>query len=193
MIIDSELRFNWSAVTWKTPLGKAKQKGETSYISPRARARRTLELLGLGLESPDAVCQAKVDITEDLAEWDYGDYEGLKSAEIRELRRSRGLDKERGWDIWRDGCEGGESPKEVEERCDRIIEKIRREWHAPAMDSGKDSGDVLCVAHGHLLRAFAMRWVGKRLGEPLSLILEAGGVGTLRYDLLSYFYEGHRD
>lgn len=50
------------------------------------------------------------------------------------------------------------------------------------MSGGRDSGDVLCVAHGHLLRAFAMRWVGKKLGEPLALILEAGGVGILRYN-----------
>lgn len=151
-----------------------------SYTSPRARARRTLDLLGLHLDSPNAVCVAKVDIVSDLAEWDYGDYEGLKSAEIRELRRSRGLDKERDWDIWRDGCEGGESPREVEKRCDRLIEKIRREWHAPAMGSGNIFGDVLCVAHGHLLRAFAMRWIGKKLEEPLALILEAGGAGILR-------------
>lgn len=115
-----------------------------------------------------------------MAEWDYGDYEGLKSVEIRELRQSKGLDKGRDWDIWRDGCEGGESPREVEERCDKLIEKIRREWHTPAMGGGSASGDVLCVAHGHLLRAFAMRWVGKKLEEPLALILEAGGVGILR-------------
>lgn len=160
-------------------LGKLILRGKPiSYVSPRARARRTLELLGL--DSPNQTCNAKVNVTPDLAEWDYGDYEGLRSAEIRDLRRSRGLDKERSWDIWRDGCEGGESPKEVEERCDRLIEKIRRDWHAPAMNDGRDSGDVLCVAHGHLLRAFAMRWIGKDLGEPLTLILEAGGVGTLR-------------
>lgn len=46
--------------------------------------------------------------TENLAEWDYGDYEGLKANEIRQLREKRGLDRERKWDIWRDGCEGGE-------------------------------------------------------------------------------------
>lgn len=68
----------------------------------------------------------------------------------------------------------------MEQRCDRLIEEIRREWHAPAIGGENGFGDVLCVAHGHLLRAFAMRWVGKKLGEPLALILEAGGVGILR-------------
>lgn len=106
------------------------------------------------------------------------------------MRRSRGFDKERDWDIWRDGCEGGESPKEVEERCDRLIEKIRGEWHAPVMNDGNGPRDVLCVAHGHLLRAFAMRWVGKKLEEPLTLILEAGGVGTLRYAFIPYVVHG---
>ena len=50
----------------------------------------------------------RVTYTEDIAEWDYGDYEGLKVGEIRDLRKARGLDRDRKWDIWRDGCEGGE-------------------------------------------------------------------------------------
>jgi probable phosphoglycerate mutase len=78
------------------------------FVSPRKRARRTFELL-LPLPSSGAVdWEEKVTYTEGIAEWNYGDYEGLKVEEIRELRRTRGLDKKRKWDIWKDGCEGGE-------------------------------------------------------------------------------------
>lgn len=63
-----------------------------------------------------------------------------------------------------------------------MIEEIREKWHKPAMDVGSDQcGDVLLVAHGHILRAFAMRWAGYALREGPTFLLEAGGVGTLRY------------
>ncbi len=78
------------------------------FISPRRRARRTFELLLLSPSFGAADWKESVAYTEDIAEWDYGDYEGLKSGEIRKLRKERGLDREREWDIWRDGCEGGE-------------------------------------------------------------------------------------
>jgi probable phosphoglycerate mutase len=108
-----------------------------------------------------------------LTEWNYGAYEGLLSSEIR---AQRGGGK---WDIWIDGCPGGESPEEVMERCDRLITEIREKWHKPAF-RGEGKEDVLVVAHGHLLKAFAMRWIGRGLGEGVQLVLEAGGVGTLR-------------
>lgn len=73
------------------------------FVSPRKRATRTFELLLSG-----AVEKSNVTLTEDIAEWDYGDYEGLKAEEIRNLRKERGLDMVTKWDIWRDGCEGGE-------------------------------------------------------------------------------------
>lgn len=92
------------------------------YCSPRRRAQRTLELLDLGchdrlpwtsdqdakgLSHPkeDIISKAKVQITQDVREWDYGDYEGLTSKTIRENRSNSG---EGSWDIWRDGCPGGE-------------------------------------------------------------------------------------
>ncbi|KAL1852162.1 hypothetical protein Plec18167_005976 [Paecilomyces lecythidis] len=81
------------------------------YCSPRLRARQTLDLLGLGIDSEhisSVTPHASLIITEKLREWDYGDYEGLNIAEVRKLRNSRGLDKDRPWNIWRDGCEGGE-------------------------------------------------------------------------------------
>ncbi|KAJ5190219.1 histidine phosphatase superfamily [Penicillium cinerascens] len=84
------------------------------FCSPRKRARQTLRLLGLGDEDELSVSgltsseTPSVKITELLREWDYGNYEGLTIEEVRKLRRSRNLDEVRPWNIWRDGCEGGE-------------------------------------------------------------------------------------
>ncbi len=80
------------------------------FVSPRKRARATFDLLlQSGSSSPGAArWDEDITYTEDIAEWDYGDYEGLKDGEIRESRKKRGLDRERKWDIWRDECEGGE-------------------------------------------------------------------------------------
>lgn len=72
------------------------------FVSPRERAKETFALL-LG-PNFDLITTS----TEEIAEWDYGDYEGLKKQEIKDLRKEKGLDKEREWDIRRDGCEGGE-------------------------------------------------------------------------------------
>lgn len=78
------------------------------FVSPRQRAQSTLDML-LGDAGKDAlVKEGKVTTTEDIAEWDYGDYEGLVPKEIRAQRKEKGLDKEKPWDIWVDGCEGGE-------------------------------------------------------------------------------------
>ncbi|KAJ4369211.1 Sedoheptulose 1,7-bisphosphatase [Neocucurbitaria cava] len=175
------------------------------YVSPRKRAQRTLELLNLGCRDrypwhssatsseqqssppPDIRTNASVEITESIREWDYGAYEGRITSEIRSDRASRGLSAD--WDIWRDGCEAGESPADITRRLDALIADIRSKYHAGRF--GKDAGwkgkqgepnDVLIVAHGHILRAFAARWVGKQLEDNPSLILEAGGVGTLSYE-----------
>lgn len=172
------------------------------YVSPRTRAQRTLELLHLGCkerypwqdspESEDALdpnirTNAHIEVTDAIREWDYGDYEGMISADIRKSRKERGLNEN--WDIWRDGCEGGESPEDVSRRLDELIKDLREKYHKGKF--GKDSGwkgkdgepnDVLIVAHGHILRSFAARWVGKSLVDNPSLILEAGGVGTLSYE-----------
>ncbi|OJJ43084.1 hypothetical protein ASPZODRAFT_169660 [Penicilliopsis zonata CBS 506.65] len=169
------------------------------FVSPRTRAQRTLELLEIGcrerLPWVDQAVQtpirteARVQITEAIREWDYGDYEGLTSKQIREQRRQNG---EGGWDIWEDGCPGGESPQQVIDRLDALIAEIREKYHRPCFqEQGDDSssGDVLVVAHGHILRAFAMRWMGKPL-TGTALILEAGGVGTLSLANL-FSYEHH--
>ncbi|KAH6688912.1 phosphoglycerate mutase family protein [Plectosphaerella plurivora] len=168
------------------------------YVSPRKRAQRTFELLNLGLEEPlpwqphgasegtdGQACSARVEITEDIREWDYGNYEGITSPEIRRQRKEQGLSEN--WDIWRDGCPGGESPQQVSERLDRLIKDVRDRWHAAVLEKGaeaasKASGDVLIVAHGHILRALALRWTAKELHEGPAFLLEAGGVGTLSYE-----------
>lgn len=190
------------------------------YVSPRHRAQRTFELLNFNCGTPlpwsphlpsssstnpssaDAVAAAQdppprqthahITVTPLIAEWDYGDYEGLTSAQIRQQRAAAGLSP---WDIWRDGCPGGESPEQITLRLDRLIDEIRGRWHAPFLAGGAGSeeqeqeqdeavgrGDVLVVAHGHILRAFAARWVGRQVYENPALILEAGGVGTLSYE-----------
>jgi probable phosphoglycerate mutase len=160
-----------------------------------------------------------VQVTEAVREWDYGDYEGLTSKEIKKQRAEKGMEP---WNIWTDGCPGGEyvflfhffllfpllvlwvfdmgvfdrlqsgidgviwimltstrSPDDIVRRLDAVIADIREKYHRPCFDNPDEAGDVLVVAHGHILRAFAMRWTGKPLTET-SLILEAGGVGTLR-------------
>lgn len=116
-----------------------------------------------------------------MAEWSYGDYEGLYTQEIRDLRSQRGMDKHQAWNIWRDGTEGpgGESPQQVTERLDRTISKITR-LQGQAMED-KQRVDVVVVAHGHILRAFVKRWLGLPLDTKLELMLEPGGVCGLSY------------
>jgi broad specificity phosphatase PhoE len=111
--------------------------------SPRTRALDTARLAGFS---------EGVEVTEDLVEWDYGEYEGLTSPQIRE--------RTPGWNLWREGCPGGESPAQVSDRVDRLI--------ARAVEA---DGDVLLFAHGHVLRALAARWLEQdvALGERLAL------------------------
>jgi len=113
----------------------ARLKGMTFakvLTSPLKRAARTCELAGFG---------AVAEIDRDLMEWDYGKYEGLRTAEIREKRPN--------WDLFRDGCPGGESPKEVAARADLVVNRVRR-----------IQGDVLLFTSGHFMRVLAARWLG---------------------------------
>ncbi|TVY57003.1 Sedoheptulose 1,7-bisphosphatase [Lachnellula cervina] len=148
------------------------------FISPRTRARRTYELLFD--ESAQKNLEGKSETTEDIREWEYGVYEGLLTAQIRATRRERGLDKERPWNIWVDGCEEGESADEVSNRLDGIIAKIRK-IQGPYMH-GEKGVDVVLIAHGHILRAFAKRWIGFPLSTSLPMMLEPGAVGVLSYE-----------
>jgi broad specificity phosphatase PhoE len=113
--------------------------------SPRRRAQRTAELAGLRVTAVD----------DDLAEWEYGDYEGITTADIRETRPD--------WSLWTDGAPGGESPEDVGARIDRLLVRVRRMLA---------DGDVVLVGHGHSLRVLGARWVG----------LPPSGGGLLKLD-----------
>jgi probable phosphoglycerate mutase len=140
-------------------------------------------LLAHACEGPR--CPARVEVTPAVREWDYGAYEGLTSSRIRALRAERFPELPR-WDIWADGCEGGEAPADVAKRLDAVIADIRARWHRPALDAAKAGaqdvplGDVMVVAHGHVLRALALRWCGRGLDTGPAFLMEAGGVGILR-------------
>ncbi|CAG8970813.1 hypothetical protein HYALB_00001600 [Hymenoscyphus albidus] len=146
------------------------------FVSPRKRAQQTFQHL-FGIET--AASLDKVELTEDITEWDYGEYEGMVVNDIRETRREKELDRKKKWDIWRDGCEGGESAKQVEERLDRLISKIR-DIQRPHMN-GERPADILLVAHGLILRVFVKRWLGYAVDFPLQIMLSPGAIGILGY------------
>ena len=122
--------------------------------SPRARARDTCAEAGFG----DAA-----EVTEDLAEWDYGGYEGLTTPEIRVDRP--------GWLLWDDGVPGGETATQVAARADRVIER------ALAAD-----GDVALFAHGHILRVIGARWLGQPARFGGSLGLDTASLSELGFE-----------
>ena len=131
----------------------AKQAFALVLCSPMQRARETCELAGLG---------NKAVIDHDLAEWNYGEYEGLTPRQIHESAP--------GWLIFRDGCAGGESPEEVAARADRVIARAR------VVD-----GDVALFAHGHVLRVLAARWIGLPAGSGQHFLLDTGTLCVLGY------------
>ena len=121
------------------------------FVSPLGRARETAQLAGLGDQAQ---------VRDDLAEYDYGDYEGITTDEIRERRP--------GWYLWRDGVPNGEMPDDVGARADRVIEEAL----------GVD-GDVALVAHGHVLRVLAARWVQEPASFAGRLALDTGALCRL--------------
>jgi broad specificity phosphatase PhoE len=122
--------------------------------SPRQRARRTCELAGLG---------PMAEIEPDLAEWDYGDYEGQRSADIRKGRPD--------WNLFRDGCPHGEMPAQASDRADRLIVRLR------SLD-----GNVALFSHGHFGRVLAARWIGLPVGEAQRFLLDTASLGILGYE-----------
>lgn len=120
--------------------------------SPLRRAAETCGLAGF-----------EGQIEPDLMEWDYGDYEGLTTAEIRQ--------RQPGWSLWEDGVPGGETVSDVGRRADRVLDRVRA-----------SDGDALCVAHGHLLRVLAARWLGLPPVAGRLFLLRPGGISVLGWD-----------
>ena len=122
--------------------------------SPLQRAVRTCDLAGFG-------AVAKID--PDLVEWDYGQYEGRRTAEIHAERPD--------WQLFRDGCPGGESPERIGARADRVVERVR-----------DVKGDVLVFSSGHFLRVFAARWLGLDASAGRYLLLSTASLSALGYE-----------
>lgn len=121
------------------------------WSSPLARARETAELSGF---SPL--------IRPELAEWDYGDYEGLTSEQIKA--------QEPGWDLWLDGCPHGESALAVGARSDGVLAAL------------PPDGDVLAFSHGHMLRVLTARWLGLEAVAGALIVIAPGAIGVLGDD-----------
>ncbi|MEH1165028.1 histidine phosphatase family protein [Micromonospora sp. CPCC 205539] len=127
----------------------------TVLSSPRSRALRTAQLAGLTVDAVD----------EDLSEWDYGEYEGITTADIHQERPD--------WNIWTDGCPGGESPDEVGERLDRVLARV-----TPLLDQGT----VALVGHAHSLRVLGARWIGLPPADGGRLRLDTATVSALGHE-----------
>ena len=122
--------------------------------SPLQRAVRTCELAGFG---------AVARVEPDLREWNYGTYEGLTSVEIHNERPD--------WQLFRDGCPGGESPDQVGDRADRVARRVR-----------ETGGDVLLVSSGHFLRVFAARWLELEPGAGRCFLLGTASLSAVGYE-----------
>jgi probable phosphoglycerate mutase len=123
-------------------------------VSPLVRAHRTCELAGFA---------AGAEVVPDLIEWDYGEYEGRRTVDIRVERP--------GWYLFRDGGPGGESVAEVGARADRLIGRLRGE-----------GGRVLLFGHGHFFRVLAARWIGLAPGDARHFLLSTASLSVLSYE-----------
>ena len=124
------------------------------FTSPLRRAARTCELAGFG---------AVANVDRDLMEWNYGDYEGLRTVEIRAKRPD--------WHLFRDGCPNGESPVQIGARADRVVSRMRA-----------IKADVLLFSSGHFLRVFAARWLGLEPAAGKFLMLDTASLSALSYE-----------
>ncbi len=127
------------------------------WCSPRLRARRTAELAGLTRH------EDRFEIVDDLVEWDYGDYEGRTRNDIQQTIPD--------WQIWTHGAPGGESPEQMTQRVDGVVERCR-----------SAGGRTMLVAHGHFLRSFAVRWIEQPITVGAHLLLETARVSVLGSD-----------
>ena len=124
------------------------------FTSPLQRAKRTCELAGFG-------SRAEVDC--DLVEWNYGEYEGLRTADIRATRPD--------WEMFRDGFPGGESFDQIAARADRVVGRVR------SID-----GAVLLFSSGHFLRVLAARWLGLKPQDARHFLLGTASLSSLTYE-----------
>ncbi|MGH7874636.1 MAG: histidine phosphatase family protein [Candidatus Binatia bacterium] len=134
----------------------AQEDFDIVLTSPLQRARETCALAGLGKLAA---------IEADLVEWNYGEYEGLVTREIRRKRPD--------WSLFHDGCPGGETPPQVASRADRVIAKIRQV-----------KGNAALFAHGHILRVLAARWINLPASYGEHLLLD-----TATLNVLGYYYD----
>jgi len=124
------------------------------FTSPLQRAARTCELAGF---------KAVAEVDHELLEWNYGDYEGRRSAEIHAVRPD--------WQLFRDGCPGGESPEQVGARADRVVSRVRAV-----------QGNVLLFSSGHILRTLTARWLGLEPGAGRLFLLGTAALCILGYE-----------
>jgi broad specificity phosphatase PhoE len=122
--------------------------------SPLQRAARTCELAGFG---------AVAEIDPDLVEWNYGEYEGLTSSQILQQRPD--------WDLFRDGCPGGESPEQIGERAYHLVQRVR-----------SIAGDVLLFSSGHFIRVLAACWLGVGPAGGRFFLLKPASLSALSYE-----------
>ena len=152
-ITDIDLTDNGRTVATLLRPILAKTLFDLVLTSPLKRARETCALAGLG---------EYAEVSPDLVEWNYGEYEGLTPDQIH-VRNPE-------WLIFKDGCPGGESPVEVGVRVDRIISRVRA------------AGDYVAVfAHGHLLRTFAARWLGFPVADGCHFLLDPATISIVSY------------
>jgi broad specificity phosphatase PhoE len=124
------------------------------FTSPLQRARKTCELAGFG---------SVAEIDGDLLEWDYGEYEGRLRVDILKERPD--------WELFRDGCPGGESPQQVAARADRVVSRVRA-----------ITGNVLLFSSGHFLRMLAARWIGMEPIDGKTLMLGTASLSAVGYE-----------
>jgi probable phosphoglycerate mutase len=122
------------------------------WSSPLVRARETARLAGF----------EGAELQPELEEWDYGEYEGLTTAQILERRP--------GWDLWTDGCPAGEAAADVGARADAMLAML------------PDCGDVLVFSHGHFLRVLTARWLGLPPTGGALFVIAPGGIGVLGWE-----------
>jgi broad specificity phosphatase PhoE len=171
----------WLARHGETKWSRTKQHTGRTDIELTEEGRRQAEALGPALEGIDfdrvissplsraletcrlALPSRAIEPSEALLEWDYGDYEGLTTDEIRAKRT--------GWVLWRDGCPGGETPAEIGARVDPLVAELLQAKR-----------DVALFAHGHVLRVLAARWLGLRPGDGAKLALDTATLSGLGWE-----------